>query len=81
MERKTTNCRNCGKVLNLGHDNYTAFDPVTKKQCKRNFYGGAVCSQSCDYQASIEMEGSMPGAGPARRLGGSSGAHYKRNWS
>lgn len=75
-------CRGCGKALK-GEPYYTgkgAWIPETGEPAKRNFYGGYVCSRSCDYSVSIEMESSMPGAGPARRLGSSSESHYKKNW-
>lgn len=59
-------CRGCGRELD-GAPYYLggpAYDPITKERCKVNFYGGYVCSERCDYRASIELENSMPGSGP-----------------
>lgn len=76
-------CRYCGKSLKGGmyYTGKSAYHPETGERCKANFYGGWICSKSCDYNASMEMESSMPGAGRATRLGSSAERHYKSNWS
>lgn len=38
-----------------------AYDIVTGKEVKKNYYGGFVCSYTCDFRASLELEQSMPG--------------------
>ena len=66
----TAECRGCGKTLS-GKPYYTggnAYDPVTGKQAKVNFYGGYVCSRECDYRASLALEQSMPGHRGQRSL-------------
>jgi len=83
-ERKETAvCRGCGKVLNgkpyhMGGD---AYHPETGKRCKKNFYGGFVCSPHCDYRASLELEDSMPGGtSPSRRISSQAMQSYRDNW-
>lgn len=56
-------CRGCGKALKgTGWQFDSVMDPDTNKPAKWNHYGGWVCSKSCDRQASIELERSMPGS-------------------
>jgi hypothetical protein len=58
-------CRGCRRVLR-GKPYYmggNAYDPETGEQCKKNHYGGYVCSFSCDYRAVVDLESSMPGHG------------------
>lgn len=74
-------CRYCKKTLN-GKPYYmggNAYDPVTNKRCKVNFYGGFVCSEQCDKNASLELERTMPGHSQSY-LSSFSYAHFKKNW-
>lgn len=60
---ETATCRGCGKKLN-GKPYYMggqAYHPVTNERCKVNFYGGFVCSETCDRNSSLELERTMPG--------------------
>lgn len=79
---ETARCRHCARPLR-GKPYYMggpAFHPISKEQCKVNYYGGFVCSESCDLRASLELESSMPGAGSTKRLSSSASSHHKNNW-
>jgi hypothetical protein len=77
-------CRHCrkqliGKPYHLGGG---ALHPITKERVKVNYYGGYVCSESCDYRASMELEQSMPGHGYSQKsLSCYAQSHYKQNWN
>ncbi|PCI45807.1 MAG: hypothetical protein COB41_00625 [Proteobacteria bacterium] len=84
IEKETAVCRGCRKKLR-GEPYYKgkpAYDPETGERCNVNFYGGFVCSQSCDKRASLELERTMPGhncnqdtlSDPAMR-------DYNRKWN
>lgn len=79
----TAVCRGCGKQLK-GKPYYmggSAYHPVTNERCPANYYGGFVCSENCDYNASLELERSMPGHGPSQKsLGQSAANHLRNNW-
>jgi hypothetical protein len=85
---ETAVCRGCGKQL-VGPPYYmgkragqSVYDPVTKEDAKVNFYGGYVCSEACDYRASLELEQSMPGHGYSQKsISGTTLAHHKQNWA
>ena len=62
---ETAECRGCGKALR-GKPYYmggSAYLPLSEGggQAKVNFYGGFVCSRSCDYRSSLRLEQTMPG--------------------
>lgn len=79
-EGKKMACRYCGKEL-YQVDQVYAYDPETRESAKINFYGGFVCSQQCDFNASLELERSMPGHGYSqKKLGCFSSEHYRNNW-
>lgn len=69
-------CRGCGQLL--GGSPYwrggTAYVTNDKggyvRSVKRNYFGGWVCSRSCDYRASLELEQSMPGHGHSQQRPG-----------
>lgn len=77
-------CRGCKKILKgkpyyMGHP---AYHPDTNERCKVNFYGGFVCCENCDRQASLELERSMPGHTQSQSsLSTMSESHLKQNWS
>jgi hypothetical protein len=78
-------CRHCKMILN-GEPYYTgkqAFHPLTKERAKSNYYGGFVCSERCDYNASLDLEQSMPGHMGQTRLsvGSESLKHCRNNWN
>lgn len=59
---KNSECRGCGKKLNGdGSQMSSVYDPITKEASRWNYYGGWVCSKTCDYNSSLELERSMPG--------------------
>lgn len=62
-------CRGCGKHLN-GSPYYKGGVATDARgnRVKVNYYGGWVCSRSCDYRASLELEESMPGHGNLRSI-------------
>lgn len=66
-------CRGCGQHLNgspywKGGSAYVPRqDGSNGQRAKANYFGGWVCSRSCDYRASLELERSMPGHGDSQR--------------
>ena len=55
-------CRGCGlKLIGKPYQFATksAKHPVTKEECKVNFYGGYVCSDRCDRRVTDEMKRSI----------------------
>jgi hypothetical protein len=72
-------CRNCGMELN-GTFHTGVTNPETKEICKVNYYGGYVCSESCDKQACIDLERSMPGGMPFSSLSSNAQESLKTNW-
>jgi len=76
-------CRGCRKKLD-GKPYYMGgrvHDPVTRKEAPANFYGGFVCSRSCDYRASLDHEQTMPGHGSEQsRPGSFAMERIKQNW-
>jgi hypothetical protein len=60
---KSAICRYCHRIL-IGPDyeyGGQAYDPDTGRPCKRNHYGGYVCSAECDRKLCIQIESSFPG--------------------
>lgn len=82
-EKEKAKCRGCGMTL-IGDDYMyggSALHPYTKEQCKINFYGGFVCSYSCDKKSSLELERTMPGhRRDQMEVGQYAGQSLKRNW-
>lgn len=81
--KKTTECRGCGKTLNGDGSQMSAvYDPDTREAAKWNYYGGWVCSRTCDYNSSLELERSMPGHMGQKSLsiGSESYKSVERNW-
>lgn len=77
-------CRHCGKELR-GEPFYKggiAYLPLPKGgRAPVNYYGGYVCSRSCDYRTSLELERSMPGHGYSQqKLGREAQARVDSNW-
>jgi len=75
-------CRGCGKQL-VGEPYFkgkAAYDPETKERARINFYGGFVCSRSCDVQVCLDMSSSMPGAGHAEHLNSLEREQVEINW-
>lgn len=57
------------------------YHPQTGARCKVNYYGGYVCSRSCDHRSSLELEQSMPGHGwDQKRLGQAAQRSLDSNW-
>jgi hypothetical protein len=77
-------CRGCGVVLK-GKPYWrggNAYHPRTGEKCKINHYGGYVCSRSCDFRSSLELERSMPGhSDNQRELSCYAEQSFKRNWA
>lgn len=76
-------CRGCGMVLN-GEPHYKgkqAVHPRTGKTVPFCFYGGFVCSRTCDERACLEQERSMPGHGTSQQhIGTAARERIERNW-
>jgi len=83
MSEDKPRCRGCGRTL-LGSPYYTgkpAYAPESPGlELPTNHYGGHVCSRRCDVSATLELEGSMPGAGEAKRLNPSISRTLHTNW-
>lgn len=67
-----------GKPYHLGG---RAYHPKTGERCPANHYGGYVCSEQCDYRASIEQVASMPGCAGATRPDCFAATTIRKNWS
>lgn len=68
-------CRGCGKHLTgdpywKGGRASVWINGRYSHTAKANYFGGWVCSRSCDYRASLELEQSMPGHGYSQRQPG-----------
>jgi hypothetical protein len=77
-------CRGCGLPLRGRPYCYggSAHHPRTGERAKINHYGGYVCSRTCDYRASLELEQTMPGHGYQQtRLSCYASESLARNWS
>lgn len=82
MSELTAECRGCEMKLK-GEPYYRGKDarhPETGEICKKNYYGGFVCSDICDYNSSKELEQSIPGAGRFVSLSSLAYKHYHNNW-
>lgn len=81
---ETAECRHCrkplrGKPYHLGGGAYL---PLPKGgRAPVNYYGGYVCSRSCDVRTSLELEQSMPGHGYSQKQPGREAmARINSNW-
>lgn len=73
-------CRSCGLLLKENHRK-EGVHPATNEVLKCNYYGGYICSKKCDFEASLDIEQSMPGHNSAQyNLGCYSNSHFERNW-
>lgn len=80
-------CRGCGAELDGSpyHRGGTAYvrrpDGSSGARAKANYYGGWVCSRSCDYRASLHLEQDMPGHGYRQTKPGSEAmSRINANW-
>jgi hypothetical protein len=77
-------CRGCGRTLK-GSPYFRggrAYIPETGAAARVNYFGGWVCSRTCDHRASLEQEQSMPGHGwQQKTLGSEASAALRRNWA
>jgi len=83
METEVATCRWCRIPLRGRPYCYggRAYHPRTGEECRVNYYGGFVCSRSCDFKASLELEQTMPGHGYEQKtLGRDAADSLKRNW-
>lgn len=76
----TPRCRGCNRILKGTHIPYWRDLQGKLHHAKPCFYGGYVCSRQCDEKACIQLESSMPGAGPAKRPGTFAMQQIRRNW-
>jgi hypothetical protein len=82
MSEERAVCRGCGKTLD-GKPYFQggfAYDPDTKKQAKKCYYGGWVCSRRCDEKACLKLEQSMPGHGLGQTTLGTYSARSLQKW-
>lgn len=81
-EIEIATCRGCGKALR-GEPYYKGKPAFLEngRQAKTCHYGGFVCSYDCDYQATLELEESMPGHAGQKRLDPNFAARLSRKWS
>lgn len=84
MQQEVATCRGCGRILK-GKPYYMggqAYIPGTNKEAKCNYYGGYVCSESCDIHACLELEQSMPGHGLSQKtISSDAQRRVNRNWN
>lgn len=69
-EAETAVCRGCGRKL-IGKPFYRgggARHPKTGERCPSNYFGGYVCSETCDRKVLFDMHSSFPGAGVCKTL-------------
>jgi hypothetical protein len=81
---ETAVCRHCGLALCGKPYRFggSAYHPRTGERCPSNHYGGFVCSENCDRQASLALERSMPGHGVSQMsIGTSAHESLNRNWN
>lgn len=78
-KKEAERCRSCRRELR-GTIRTGVTHPDTGETCKVNHYGGYVCSERCDREASIELERSMPGGTPFKSLSCYAQESLKRNW-
>lgn len=64
------------------HKGGIAYLPLPKGgRAPVNYYGGYVCSRSCDYRASLDLEQSMPGHGFSQQKPGREAmVRIESNW-
>ena len=83
-KEETAACRRCNKPLRGKpyHTGGSAYLPLPKGgRAPVNYYGGYVCSRTCDYYASLELERSMPGHGPGQKTPSSEAMRcIESNW-
>lgn len=81
--KETAVCRGCGKEL-VGKPyrfGGGAYMPKTMERVPVNFYGGYVCSRSCDFNASLELERTMPGhLGSKQSISQPAMQQLNKNW-
>lgn len=80
-------CRNCSRVLigrNYcygGRAGIPGADGRYLREAPTNYYGGFVCSRSCDYRACLDLERSMPGHSWSQQsIDGRALAAVNSNW-
>ena len=79
-------CRGCGRHLGgspyfKGGTAYVMNDKGGYRHAaKANYFGGWVCSRSCDYRASLALEKSMPGHGGQTSLSPEVMARIESKW-
>ena len=79
-DSEVATCRGCRRPLvTYPYAKGRAYLP-TGERAPANHYGGFVCSWDCDWRACVEMESSMPGAGPSRRPGSGAMETIRANW-
>jgi hypothetical protein len=80
---ETAVCRGCGAKLTGRPYRFggKAYDPITKKECPVNHYGGFVCSRECDVRASVRLLDSMPGCAGAKNPDCFAQETINRNWN
>jgi hypothetical protein len=81
-DEEPARCRWCRAVLHGRAYQFggPAFLKLGGKEAPVNYYGGYVCSRSCDYRACLELEGSMPGHGGQTRPGTEAMRSIEANW-
>jgi len=80
-------CRHCSRVLIGRAYQYggAAYIPNAQGRAGRrapvNYYGGYVCSRSCDYRAALALEQDMPGHGYSQKsISGAPLDRVNSNW-
>lgn len=81
MDDEHAKCRHCGVTLRgspYWKGGVAYLDDG--RQAPVNYYGGFVCSHSCDKDACLEMEPSMRGGGESKYLNSLERVSVWKNW-
>lgn len=79
----TAVCRGCNRPLRGRpyHLGGAAYHPETGERCPSNFYGGFVCSETCDRRASLELDQTMPGHQGQTKISSYAEERVRRSWA
>lgn len=85
---ETDECRYC-KLILIGKPYYLGgvcayfreYSNNKRYEAKINWYGGFVCSRTCDEKACLAMQSSFPGVGLATIIDSNARRHIESNWA
>lgn len=81
FEKTTVGCRHCNEPIEVKNEFSTTGKVIrTKKDAKWSYYGGLVCSKSCEENSVLEMNSSMPHAGVCKSVPQSIQREINERW-